>query len=89
MPAVLLLLSALLTFLSFLWYNTKFVQHQGRYLFPALIPLGLALALGWWTAARWFGRLVGGGDGLLFALPYASLAVLDVVCLFAFVVPYL
>jgi len=25
----------------------------------------------------------------LFALPYASLAVLDVVCLFAFVVPYL
>ena len=88
-PAVLLLLSALLTFLSFLWYNSKFVQHQGRYLFPALIPLGLALAFGWWTAARWFGRLIGGGDGLLFALPYVSLAVLDVVCLFAFVVPYL
>jgi len=86
---MLLLFTTALTFLAYLWYNAKFVQFQGRYLFPALIPLGLALALGWWTAARWFGRLVGGGDGLLFALPYASLAVLDVVCLFAFVVPYL
>lgn len=42
----LLALSALLTLLSYLWYNLKFVQHQGRYLFPALIPLGLAFALG-------------------------------------------
>ena len=42
----LLALSALLTLLSYLWYNLKFVQHQGRYLFPALIPIGLAFALG-------------------------------------------
>ena len=42
----LLTLSALLTLLSYLWYNLKFVQHQGRYLFPALIPMGLAFALG-------------------------------------------
>jgi len=42
----LLALSALFTLLSYLWYNLKFVQHQGRYLFPALIPLGLAFALG-------------------------------------------
>ena len=42
----LLALSALLTFLSYLWYNLKFVQHQGRYLFPALVPIGLAFALG-------------------------------------------
>jgi len=34
------------TFLSYLWYNLQFVQHQGRYLFPALIPLGLVFALG-------------------------------------------
>jgi hypothetical protein len=39
-------LSALLTLLSYLWYNGKFVQHQGRYLFPALVPLGLFFALG-------------------------------------------
>jgi hypothetical protein len=42
----LLALSAFLTLLSYLWYNCKFVQHQGRYLFPALIPLGLFFALG-------------------------------------------
>ena len=35
-----------LTFGTYLWYNTKFVQHQGRYLFPALIPIGLFFALG-------------------------------------------
>lgn len=42
----LLALSALFTLLSYLWYNTKFVQHQGRYLFPALVPIGLAFSLG-------------------------------------------
>jgi hypothetical protein len=43
----LLALSVLLTLLSYLWYNTQFVQHQGRYLFPALMPIGLAMSLGW------------------------------------------
>ena len=42
----LLALSAFFTLLSYLWYNLTFVQHQGRYLFPALIPIGLAVALG-------------------------------------------
>ena len=35
-----------LTVLTYLGYNIKFVQHQGRYLFPALIPLALGAALG-------------------------------------------
>ncbi len=34
---VLLAISALLTLLTYAWYNTQFVQHQGRYLFTALI----------------------------------------------------
>ncbi len=38
-------LSALLTILVYLSYNLKFVQHQGRYLFPALAPISLAAAL--------------------------------------------
>ncbi len=42
----LLALSALFTLLSYLWYNVKFIQHQGRYLFPALVPIGLAFSLG-------------------------------------------
>jgi hypothetical protein len=34
------------------WYNTQFVQHQGRYLFTALIPVAIALGLGWHEALR-------------------------------------
>jgi 4-amino-4-deoxy-L-arabinose transferase-like glycosyltransferase len=45
---------ALLTLLAFVWYNAQFVQHQGRYLFPALVPIATALALGWdFALARW------------------------------------
>lgn len=36
----------LLTVASYLWYNLTFVQHQGRYLFPALIPIGLGVTAG-------------------------------------------
>lgn len=43
---------ALATTLVFLWYNTKYVQHQGRYLFPALAPWGLAFTLGLRTILR-------------------------------------
>ena len=49
---ILLAISTLLTLLTYAWYNTQFVQHQGRYLFTALIPLALAFALGW-EAALW------------------------------------
>jgi 4-amino-4-deoxy-L-arabinose transferase-like glycosyltransferase len=54
----LLAASTFLTVLLFLAYNLTFVQHQGRYLFPALMPIGLAAALGleWLLSdrvARW------------------------------------
>ncbi len=48
----LLALSGFLTLSSYLWYNTTFVQHQGRYLFPALVPISLGVALGWREALR-------------------------------------
>jgi hypothetical protein len=32
---------------SYLWYNVKFVQHQGRYFFWGLLPIGTVVALGW------------------------------------------
>ncbi len=35
-----------LTALGYLWYNLKYVQHQGRYLFPAIVPLGAAFTWG-------------------------------------------
>jgi 4-amino-4-deoxy-L-arabinose transferase-like glycosyltransferase len=54
----LLAVSTLLTLASYLWYNAQFVQHQGRYLFTALVPMSLAVALGWKETLRrehtWF-----------------------------------
>jgi len=117
--------------LQYLGYNLTFVQHQGRYFFPALIPLGLGFALGWReilrpATSRWAGALLAlislalagagllGGDlpvwllgfcaiaalgllvrpwlprrldGVLFALPFAALALLDLVSLFVFIRP--
>lgn len=35
------------TILGFIWYNLQFVQHQGRYLYMGLIPIGTAFSLGW------------------------------------------
>lgn len=58
----LLALTIILTILGYLWYNLTFVQFQGRYLFPALIPLGLFCSLGLAEAVspRWAWRLAGG-----------------------------
>ncbi len=63
-PAVVLVLvlSALISALGYLWWNISFVQHQGRYLFPALVPIGMAAGVAWeWLAykraARWVGVL--------------------------------
>jgi 4-amino-4-deoxy-L-arabinose transferase-like glycosyltransferase len=82
----LLALFAVLTFLSFVWYNLTFVQHQGRYLFPALIPIGTAAALGLSALViilprRWRPWAI--------AALFAGLAALDVYCLFKFIIPFL
>jgi 4-amino-4-deoxy-L-arabinose transferase-like glycosyltransferase len=49
---ILLVVSGIFTVAAYIWYNTQFVQHQGRYLFTALLPIGLAAALGWREALR-------------------------------------
>ncbi len=51
LAAILVLIgSFLLTLGVHVTYNLKFVQHQGRYLFPALLPIsvGVAVGLGFW-----------------------------------------
>jgi hypothetical protein len=45
-------LLALLSVASYAWYNLNFWQPQGRYLFRALLPIGLAFAIGWREAIR-------------------------------------
>ena len=50
--AIVLALSVLLTLLAYGYYNVTFLQHQGRYLFTALIPIAVFLAAGWeWALA--------------------------------------
>jgi hypothetical protein len=54
MPSIVLTLalSAALSAGGYLWWNLDYVQHQGRYLFPALVPLGLAAGVAWEQLAR-------------------------------------
>lgn len=50
LQALVLGLTFLLTLALLVFYNLTFVQHQGRYLFPALIPIavGFTAGLGYW-----------------------------------------
>ncbi len=129
----LLAASATFSVLTYLGYNLKFVQYQGRYLFPALGPLALATALSLWEILQprtarplaiglalvsllflvhgmLSGHVPGWGLVLLVAgaaflavagwlphrwrwlppaLLYLAFLVLDWVCLFVYIVPYL
>ena len=69
----LLALSALGTLGIYLLYNVQFVQPQGRYLFPALPAISLAVAVGWWSVARWPGAARWAGTALLIAAGLAAL----------------
>jgi 4-amino-4-deoxy-L-arabinose transferase-like glycosyltransferase len=71
-PALALLaLTELLMAAGYGWYNLGFVQFQGRYLFPALIPLGLFFTVGLAEILAWprRGWLIA---GLLLALAAAT-----------------
>lgn len=46
-PLVLLTLQLLLVVAAYIAFNATFVQHQGRYLFAAVIPLAFMFAAGW------------------------------------------
>jgi 4-amino-4-deoxy-L-arabinose transferase-like glycosyltransferase len=78
-PPLLLAFSALFTLSTYVWYNLTFVQHQGRYLFSALIPIGTAAALGLSTLARILPQRVRTWGLIAF---FAGLAAFDVYCLF-------
>ena len=60
-PGTTLLLLLLATLGAYGWYNLGFIQHQGRYLFPALPAWSLLFAIGWWTVLERRASLVAGG----------------------------
>lgn len=72
--------------LMYLYYNLTFVQHQGRYLFPSLIPIGLAFIVG---VRQWTRLLPRRGRNVILSLPYLGLIALDVIALFRMIVPAL
>lgn len=85
---VVLIITVPLLAAAYLYYNRTFVQHQGRYLFPALIPIALGAAL----AVEALLRLLRCPDRLrplAFALPYLALVVLDLYALWRFILPAL
>jgi 4-amino-4-deoxy-L-arabinose transferase-like glycosyltransferase len=77
---------------GFLWWNLSFVQHQGRYLFPALGAIAAFTMLGLRQVGRWAGRPLGERwrPWLEAAVPagfVVALTALAVVALVKFVVP--
>lgn len=76
----------LLSLLAFIYYNTQFVQFQGRYLYPGLIPLALMLVLG---VDAWRYWLIGWirGTRWLVVLPFWAFALVDVYVLTRYIVP--
>jgi hypothetical protein len=87
---LLLLTCALLTLGLYLYYNLSFVQHQGRYLFPALIPMGLAAAVSLDTWGKLSEKLLRFKLGWIVPLgALLAMAALDVFALYRFILPAL
>lgn len=88
-PSMFLLGTFLLSLLVYLTYNLTFVQHQGRYLFSALIPISIGVAFAWVVITR---PIIERWPSLVFLLPLGlavALIALDMVALFRFIVPSL
>ena len=60
-PWMTLLLLWLAAFAAYIWYNIGFIQHQGRYLFPALAAWSLLFAMGWWAVLERRASILAGG----------------------------
>lgn len=100
---LLLLLVFLVVGAGHVSYNVKFVQHQGRYLFPALVPIAVAFALGLseWVllVARLLARLPVSRrvhaslpailQSVVFFVLCLGFVLLDLGCLYLFIVPQL
>ena len=64
------------------YYNLTFIQAQGRYLFPAILPIALFMILG-------LRELMASVHAkLLLTLSVGGFALLDFVCLTRYVIPY-
>lgn len=86
-----LALAAVLVALGYVYYNLNYYQVQGRYLFPALIPIAVAVTLGLWALTRLVFREKA-ESGFFAWLPLIGLIWLPALAahaLFRFIIPYL
>jgi 4-amino-4-deoxy-L-arabinose transferase-like glycosyltransferase len=85
---VILTITLILAVLAYLYYNSEFVQWQGRYMFPGLISFALVLVYG---VDTWRNRLLSrwGYSRWLTVLLLVALIPLDVYLLVQVIVPHL
>ena len=89
LPLLIFLTLFLLTSGVYIYYNMQFVQHQGRYFFPALIPIALGFAIG---LGAWSRPLHGRYPRSVYAIPLllgVALVALDLYALFRVILPAL
>lgn len=86
-------LAVVAVFGGFLFYNLTFVQHQGRYLFPALVPIALVMSGGFFELGRLAARTIRRRDlarcagALTVYAGSAALALLAYLSLARYVIP--
>ncbi len=85
---VVLTVMIILAVLAYLYYNSEFLQFQGRYMFAGLIPFALVIMYG---VDAWRDRLLSRWEMTQWLTPLAmmGLAVVDVYLLFVVIVPNL
>lgn len=81
----LLIVSTGLTLLAYLGYNYSYVQHQGRYLYSAIVPICLAMAFGW---ERLLVQIGDRFSSFSFPVLYVLLVCLNLYALFGVVRPH-
>ncbi len=86
---LILLTTFLLTATLHIGYNLTFVQHQGRYLFPALVPISIGVAVSMSVWGRPFNQRWPVTQNLLPLGLALALASLDLFALFRIIVPNL
>ncbi len=82
-------LGILLAVLEYLYYNTVFLQLQGRYMFTGVMPFALVMALGVDGWRGWLAQRIRLLHPLVTVVPFAVFALLDLYLLWRVIVPAL